>query len=154
MKMSGKRRGGFTLIEVLLVIGLLALLGTVAVVGYTKIQAGSNIKAANLQVQDTARAVKLYYTTMNKYPETDPGLAALVNAPEDEKELQKWKSAGPFIEDGRLPVDPWNNQLKYEKVEASLGGASGPEFHVWSMGPDGQDGTEDDIRSWQEASGQ
>lgn len=145
----GKRRGGFTLIEVMLVIGILVMLGTVAVIGYTQIRKGANINTAQAMVNETAHAVELYYNAMSNYP-ADDGLAALYTVPSDEAEKTKWvNGGGPFLKNSETPNDPWGNALQYEKVEGAEVGGVG--FHVWSNGPDGQSGTDDDIRSWKVA---
>ncbi len=154
MKATGKTvRAGFTLIEVLMVLVLLVLLGTLSVVGYTKIQAGANIKAAQTLVDQTAHAVNIYHTLMLRYPDSEEGLTALIVRPDDEKLAEKWDSGGPFLKDGKIPDDPWGNPIRYEQVAESSGTITGPQFHVWSTGPNGQDGDDDDIRSWSEESG-
>ena len=143
---SRSRRSAFTLIELMLVLGILVLLGGVAVVGYTKIKASSDNKAAQAMVNDTRSAIDLYQTTMNRLPEGDTGLSALITPPDDEKDKANW--AGPYFKDAKIPVDPWGTELKYEKLGDDTG--TGPAYHVWSCGPDLQDGTDDDLRSWTE----
>jgi general secretion pathway protein G len=154
MRNSGSmRRRGFTLIEVLLVLVILMILGGVAVVVYPRIQAGAEKNAAKVMVDNTAQGVELYRTAVGKYPTTEEGLNALINAPEDAKLAEKWRNGGgPWLKDGVIPNDPWNNPLKYELLQTSEGSSgtpapSGPAFRVWSTGPDGTDGTEDDISS-------
>jgi general secretion pathway protein G len=149
---SRTRRSAFPLFEVLLVLGLIAMLAGVAVVGYTRVQGSANKNAAKALVASTAHAVKLYHMQMNSVPTTEEGLAALFTVPQDEKQAQLWRDGGgPFLEESRVPVDPWQQELKYEKVDAGLGDTAGPEFRVWSVGPDKADQTEDDIKSWNEA---
>lgn len=144
-----KRRAGFTLIEVLLVIGILLVLSTVGVVAYSKIKANSDRDATKALIDQTAQAVELYHTQMGVYPTTEDGLKALIAPPSDEKLAEKWKNYGPFLKDGKIPVDPWMNELKYELEQTSSDTeVTGPAFHVWSTGPDGQDGNDDDIRNW------
>ncbi len=150
--MQVSRQRGFTLIEVILVLTILALLAGLAVVAIPRIQESSNKKAAFVLVKGTCEAVDLYHTQMNRYPASDEGLKALVEAPSDEKLLEKWNnSSQPFLKDGVIPKDPWENELKYELVAGSEGASSGPAYHVWSAGPDMTDNTDDDIRSWTEA---
>lgn len=142
------RRAGFTLIEVLLVIGILVVLGTVSVVAYTRIKAGSDKSLAQTIVNNTANAVKIYQTQMGRFPDNEEGLEALTAVPEDERLAEKWRDGGgPYLEGGSIPEDPWGNTIKYELVESDTE-TSGPPFHVWSPGPNGQDGDEDDIRNW------
>jgi general secretion pathway protein G len=152
MMNSMKRRSGFTLIEVLLVVALLAVLATTAVLVYGRVQEGFNQDAAKQMVTETARAVDLYKVNMNTLPTTEEGLAALCQPPEDEAAKAKWR--GPYLKDGKIPVDPWGQELKYERPEAGLGEATGPAYKVWSTGPDKTDQTDDDIKSWNDATEQ
>jgi general secretion pathway protein G len=147
MKRSYGRWAAFTLIEVLLVIGILLVLGTVSVVAYTQVKASADKNTARLLVNSTVNAVKQYQVAMGKFPDSEQGLKALTTKPEDPKEAEKWRL---FLEDGKIPVDSWGNELKYEYVGPNTSNAGAPEFHVWSLGPDGRDGSEDDIRSWTE----
>lgn len=146
MKRSHARRAAFTLIEVLLVIAILVVLGTVSVVAYNGIRERAMKDAAKAQVDQTAQAVKLYQTALNKVPETDEGLNALIEKPDDETEAEKWGK--PFLENGKIPIDPWGTELKYERLDSSDG--TGPEFRIYSYGPDRQEGTDDDISSYKE----
>ena len=147
------RRRAFTLFELMLVIGILLLLGGVSVVAYTRVKAGADKKTTKLMVDGTVEAVNLYHLAVNKYPTDDVGLGALITAPDDEKEAEKWREGGgPFLKDGVIPVDPWGNELKYSLLQ-STGTQTGPPFKVFSYGPDGQEGTDDDISSYQEKTG-
>lgn len=153
MKRSQVKRMGFTLIEVLLVIAILVVLGTVSVVAYTRIKQGADKKAAKLMIDQTVDAVNLYQLAVNKFPDTDQGLQALIDPPEEEKEREKWTDGGgPFLRDARIPLDPWGNELKYERLDQT-GTASGPPFRIISYGPDGQEGGDDDISSYTDESG-
>lgn len=148
MKRSYVRRAGFTLIELLIVIAILVGLSALGVVAYTKIKAGADVDSTKVLVKNTAHAVQIFYTNMNRYPTSDAGLKELIDPPAEEKDKEKWK--GPYLEDGRIPVDPWGNELKYQLIEDTSGTGTGTTYHVWSLGPDGQDGTNDDIKSWSE----
>jgi len=136
------RRKAFTLIEVLLVVAILILLMGVAVVGYDKIREGAREDTTKALVNQTAGAVRLFDVNMNRYPTDDEGLQALISKPDEENEAAKWR--GPYLVKGTIPVDAWGNELKYERLESS-GDEVGPPFRVFSYGPDGQEGTEDDI---------
>ena len=142
-----RHAAGFTLIEVLLVIGILLVLGTVSVVGYSRIQDGANKRTTRLMIDNTAQAIDLYRSAMNTLPDAEAGLEALIQLPDDEALAERWRDGGgPFLKDGVIPKDPWGNELKYERMDADAGAVStGPGFRVYSYGPDGQEGTEDDI---------
>lgn len=155
MNKFSKRRlssEGFTLIEVLLVIGLLVLLAGVGVVAFGKIKQGADVDATMVKVKNTLSAVKIFQAQMSRYPSKEKMLTELIQPPDDENEKANWH--GPYVEDGKIPVDPWGNELKYDLVDDSsssgTGGAATQVPHVWSMGPDKTDGTDDDIKSWTE----
>lgn len=143
--MNRKSRKGFTLIEVMLVAAILVLLAAGGVVAYTRYQATAKRDMATTRVSEVTNAIKMYQVKMDRLPTTEEGLKALLEAPADEKLAEKWKNAGgPFIE--KMPTDPWDNELKYELLQTdSSTTVTGPAFRVWSMGPDGVDGTADDI---------
>ncbi len=141
---SRRHNPGFTLIEVLLVIGILVVLGTVSVVVYSRVREGANKDMTKTMVDSTSQAVELFYTQVNRYPGED-GLKELMEKPDDEKEAKKW--GGPYIE--QIPVDPWGEELKYEKIEVTED-STGKPYHIWSTGPDKEDGTDDDIKSWKD----
>jgi len=138
------RRKAFTLIEVVLVILILAMLAGASIVGYTKIKERADRDLAVSLVGQAADAVDMFRLHLNRYPTDEEGLQALVQKPDDEKEAEKW--SGPYLKNGVIPVDPWNNELKYQLLTSS-GDEIGPPFRVFSYGPDGQEGTEDDISS-------
>jgi general secretion pathway protein G len=140
------RRAGFTLIEVLLVIGILVAMGTVGVVVYSKIKASADKDQTRILVDQTKHAVELYQMQMSALPTAEEGLGALITAPDDETMAERWAEKGPFLVDGRIPVDRWGMELKY-MVPADT--TSGAEFYVYSCGPNKADdnGGEDDIIS-------
>jgi general secretion pathway protein G len=101
---------------------------------------------ADIMVKSTADAVNLYRMDVGTVPDTSAGLQALITKPDNEKEADKWN--GPYLKDGKIPLDPWNNELKYEKLD----GETGPGFKIFSYGPDGREGSDDDISSYKEGS--
>jgi general secretion pathway protein G len=139
------RRKGFTLIELIIVVSVLAFLATISVVGYTQVRKGLNRDATEALIRQTESAVKFFHANMNRYPTTEEGLQALIDEPQDEDEAEKWN--GPYLEKRKIPVDPWGHELEYELVEDE--DAAEP-FHIWSVGPDGEDGSDDDVRPWTE----
>lgn len=134
-----RSRGGFTLMEVLLVLAILIILGATVTLGYRQIQGNAKKDAARNQVNMLEAAVNAYALSVGTVPTTQQGLAALIEAPSDLKNPAKWQ--GPYLAKA-LPNDPWDNQYQYEAMQ-------GEQFRIWSMGPDGASGSEDDIANIQ-----
>ncbi len=143
------RRGGFTLLEVLLVVGILALLAALVAPNLMRMGDTAKIDLATSQVKrggTIGNALKSFRFHVGVYPETDEGLAALYEIPDSlDEEDGKWK--GPYLEgDPEDLKDPWGNEFNYRFP----GEINEEEFEIWSNGPNGKDddGDEDDIISW------
>jgi general secretion pathway protein G len=135
---SSRARGGFTLMEVLLVLVILVVLASMAVGVFSGTQAQAEKRAAAGQVGILKDQVTMYKFDTKQYPEN---LQALVSKPSDSKLANRW--AGPYID--KVPKDPWDNDYRF----AEPGQHNSDSFDVWSVGPDGQDGTDDDIGNWE-----
>jgi general secretion pathway protein G len=134
---------GFTLMEVLLVLVILVVLGSIVVPMVTGIGESANIKAATVQVDSLERVIDMYKFETKQLPGT---LEDLATEPSDPKIAKNW--SGPYIKGNKELIDPWDNPYKYEaKGKKNSGG-----YDVWSSGPDGQDGTADDIGNWKSES--
>jgi general secretion pathway protein G len=131
-------RAGFTLIEVLLVLIILVIIGSLAVNVFTGTQDRASINAAKSNVAPVRTAIDLYKLDLNKYPTK---LADLWEKPSDATQAEKWN--GPYLE--KLKPDPWGNEYQY----AAQGKKNTNKYDFWSNGPDGQSGTEDDIGNWE-----
>ena len=118
-------RQGFTLIEILVVVAIIGMLGAVAVPAYMNYLADARISTTRALINNVDVAVKSYNMKHGKYPES---LDALTQEQADGSE--------PLLEGE--PVDPWGNELKYERQ-------SKKRPIITSAGPDGEFGTEDDI---------
>jgi len=140
-KHSNARRSGFSLIEILFVIGLIALLLTLVVGNIGGIFGGQQEKVADIFVKQTVKlGVVPYKLDMGNYPTTEQGLQALIKAPAGKE--GKWK--GPYLEE--LPMDPWDNPYQYRfPGTKNINGAKG--YDVWSLGADGVESA-DDIGNW------
>ena len=134
-----RRRAGFTLMEILLVLAILVVLGSLVTFGYVTIQRNAMMDSAKTQIRMFEQAVDMYRLDVGKYPSGDQGLQALRLQPPDAP-VNKWR--GPYIQ-VEIPTDPWGNPYQYQEITDSL---NQPSFEVISNGPDGANGTPDDIR--------
>ena len=152
MRHVGTRRTqGFTLLEIMLVLGIVAFLAAGGIVAVTKIQKSAQIKQSVIVVEQSKSAVRNYYRVVRAWPESDEGVSALVTVPDDEAQAELWKTEGPFLEGG-VPKDAWNRELVYRLEDADEADTTGVYFRVYSQGPNGDDdnGTGDDIPAWAE----
>jgi general secretion pathway protein G len=131
-------RQGFTLMEVLLVLMILVVLASIAVGIFGGTQEQALKDAAKGQLGVFKSAVSVYQLHTRRLPSD---LKDLVDKPGDSKLAERWH--GPYLD--RSPVDPWDNPYKI----ASPGKHNSNSYDVWSTGPDGQDGTADDIGNWE-----
>ena len=136
------QRRGFTLMEVLLVLVILVILGSLAVGIFQGTREGANIDAATAQISLIESAIDLYQLHMNAYPSS---LQDLVQSPADAANPNKWR--GPYLK-RNITLDPWGNE--YQLV--APGQHNQNTYDFWSYGPDGADGTEDDIGNWESSS--
>ncbi len=121
-------RAGFTLIEILVAVAIIGILGTVATMSITANLEKAKGTAAKEAVGNIKAAVVNYNLQTKKWPSD---LTALITADGDEE---------PVLEGGEGALDdPWGNEYKMER--------SGKKIAVISAGPDGEFGTDDDVRS-------
>ena len=131
-------RRAFTLMEVLLVLIILVVIGSIVAPSIFGAKESADLNAAKAQISPLKSAIRMYYLNMSKYPTS---LNDLMEKPSDAAEAEKWGK--PYLDD-KLPPDPWNNEYQY----AAPGKHNTDSFDVWSNGPDGQNGTDDDIGNW------
>ncbi len=136
------RHRGFTLMEVLLVMVILVILGSMAVGFFMGTRERANIDAASIQIGMIETSVDLYQLHMNAYPSS---LDDLMRAPTDAANPNKW--GGPYLRKA-MPLDPWGKAYQF----AAPGKNNQSTYDFWSRGPDGADGTEDDIGNWESSS--
>jgi len=145
---SHRSRAGLTLLELMIVLIILVMLFAIAGPRLLGSQKKADIKAATVQMGNFESALKMYYADMKSYPSTEEGLNALISAPSDETKARKWDSEG-YLDDERIPVDPWGNAYIYEYLGAVDGARDAPRIRC--AGPDGQANTDDDIINWRES---
>ncbi len=134
------RRRGFTLMEVLLVMAILVILGSMVgfyVIGMKK---GADEDATRLQIGMFEQQMDAYRLHVGSYPTSNQGLQALRTQPADLSNPNRWR--GPYANKD-IPNDPWGNPYQYELV-------NNDQFHMWSWGADGINGSDDDISNMQQ----
>lgn len=130
---------GYTLIEVLVVIGILALLAAVATPQVLRYLGHARTEAARIQIQSISTALELYLLDNGNYPSQQAGLPALVSRP---GEAPRWR--GPYLKGRDGLSDPWGRAYQYR-----IPGRSGP-FEVFTLGRDnaaGGQGEDQDLVS-------
>lgn len=141
------RRGrrAFTLLEVLMVVAIIGLLAAVLVPQLYGTQRRARIDVTKLLIEKINQNVERYNLHMGHYPrEEDGGLKALIEKPSDSQEALKW--GGPYLEAKDLK-DVWGNDIQYTYP----GRVNEERFDLLSAGPDGSEGTEDDITNYEKA---
>lgn len=121
-------KSGFTLVELLVVVAILGILGTIAIQNVTEHLKTANQTAAQASVKSISEAVTSYYIKNKKLP---TNLNQLIEGTDDNP---------PILEGGEgALIDPWDNEYKFE--------VHGKRFVIISAGADGEFGNEDDVRS-------
>ena len=137
---SGRR--GFTLLEILLVVGLLALLAAFVVPALTAQSDRAKVNLAKAAIGPNgplSQSINLFRVNTGVYPEE---LKYLLEKPSDDETAKKW--TGPYIENESGLKDPWDHEFQYN----AHGQHNEGKYDLWSWGPDGKDGTDDDIVNW------
>jgi general secretion pathway protein G len=126
---SAAYQAGFTLVEMLVVLTIIALiLGLVGprVLNYLS---ESRVKTAKLQIESFGSALDLFYLDTGRYPTTSEGLNALVQRPTG---TEVWN--GPYVKGGKVPSDPWGHAYQYRSPVESA------PYEIVSSGSDGHEG--------------
>ena len=135
----GTLRAGFTLIELLLVLVILGILAAIVIPKFSGRTEQARTTAAVSQISTFGTALDAFEVDNGFYPKGKNGLNDLFERPSN---AQNWR--GPYMQKG-IPDDPWGHPYVYENP-----GKHNPSgYDVYSMGPDGRAGTEDDITNWQ-----
>jgi general secretion pathway protein G len=127
------RQSGFTLIEIMVVVVILAVLGALVVPKILENVDKARVTRAQSDIRAIQTALDLYRLDNFKYPTTEQGLQALVKQPADPT-ITNYRSGGYLPS---LPKDPWNNVYQYASP-----GADGREFDIITYGRDGKPGGE------------
>jgi general secretion pathway protein G len=124
-----RKAGGFTLLELLVVIVIIGLLAAYVGPKYFAQLGKSEVTIAKAQIEAFEKSLDTYRLDVGRYPTTDEGLAALLAAPATAG--AKWN--GPYLKKA-VPADPWGHPYQYRSP-----GTKG-EFEIVSLGRDGQPG--------------
>ena len=127
------RQRGFTLIEIMVVVVILAVLGALVVPKILENVDKARVTRAQSDIRAIQTALDLYRLDNFKYPTTEQGLQALVTQPSDPT-ITNYRSGGYLPS---LPKDPWNNVYQYVSP-----GAGGRDYDITSYGRDGKPGGE------------
>jgi len=127
---------GFTLLEMVIVLGIIAVLlgGSIALIG--GIGEGAKLQRVDADFSSIGSALKTYKLNAGNYPTTQQGIKALVEKPTGTPVPRRWTKIAD-----KVPLDPWMQEYGYK-----FPGSKDPsEFEIFSKGKDGQQGTADDI---------
>ncbi len=140
---SRRRRGGFTLLELLIVLAILGVIAAMVAPSLLGTQQKAMIKAAGLNITEIESAAKRYAVEHDGiYPSSQEGLAALVSSTGADGKVVS------YLE--KMPVDPWGQQYFYEYNPEGGGKQKIDKPAIWSSGPNrkNDNGSGDDIKNW------
>ncbi len=128
-----KNQKGFTLIEIMVVLAILA--GLIAMVAPNIIgEAGAaRVKTAKAEMANISLALDMYKLDNFTYPSTSQGIEALASKPSGSPEPKNYKSGGYMK---KMPMDPWGNAYLYFSKKSN--------YEIVSLGADGEEGGEED----------
>jgi len=132
-KIERHRQGGFTLLEIMVVLVILGLLVAMVAPNVLQNQDKAMVEKARADVALLEQALDMYKLENFRYPTTDQGLEALVSKPETGPLPKRYRDGG-YIK--RLPQDPWGNPYQYLQPGANKA------FDLFSLGADGEMGGE------------
>jgi len=131
---SKRKQSGFTLIEIMVVIVILAILASFVIQNTAGMTDEARITKAKSDISTLQNALEMYKLNNYDYPTTEQGLRALIEKPADAKNWRRYVK-------GKLPVDSWGNNYQY------LSPGSRGDFDLYSQGKDKQP-SDDDIGNW------
>jgi general secretion pathway protein G len=133
-----KSEKGFSLIELIVVLVILGLLAAVVAPRVWDKLAKGKEQIEKIQLKELEAALQLFAFDMGRYPSSAEGLDALIHNPGN---AEAWK--GPYTQKGTLPKDQWSKPYTYR-----CPGMHNNDYDLFSFGPDGAEGGEDDICNW------
>jgi len=139
---AGQSQGGFTFIEIMVVVAILAMLAALVVPRIMGRTDDAKRTAAKVQIRNIEGALQLCKLDSGVYPSTEQGLKALVEKPTVGVIPKNWKLGGYLP---KVPDDPWGTPYKY------LSPSPKGDYEIMSLGTDGEpggDGKNADITNW------
>lgn len=133
-----RTRSGFTMVELMAMLIIIGLLATLVVTKVSSHIDRARIITTKANLKMLHDAVSQFRLQLGRYPSEDAGLLDLVEAPTD---IENYPEGG-FLETTEVPTDAWGNEFFYQRYPES-----GKQFVIISFGPDGEEGTEDDLYS-------
>ncbi len=134
---------GFTLLELMLTLVILSALAYMVVPRFSGRVRKAKIASARTDVTlNIPAALDLYELDTGTFPTTEQGLAALISPPTSAPVPTGWD--GPYLKRPTVPTDPWGNPYVYRFPSSR----AGVDYELFSLGPDGMEGTDDDIVNW------
>lgn len=131
---------GFTLIEIMLVIGLMVMLFGLVVANMDKIFGDNQQQLVSFKVKESFKMpLTSYRIHLGSYPSTQQGLKALLTRPENDR--GRWK--GPYLDSADAMIDAWGRKLQYRYP----GTKNTSGYDLFSLGEDGTE-SGDDITNW------
>ncbi len=132
---------GFTILELLLVLAILAVLAGIVSTRFVGQSQAAKVKAAHTQLENLNLSLNRFEVDLGRFPSASEGLTALIERPGDDTK-KAW--LGPYLDGNAIPLDQWGHPWNYR-----FPGQHRPDgFDLWSNGPDGREGGDDDIANW------
>lgn len=137
---AGAKEAGYTLMELLVVLAIIALLGAVAVPQLFKHVDRAKLDTTRTQIQNLSATLDVFRLDVGRYPTQEEGLEALLRQP---SRAPGWN--GPYLKQKDAPLDAWRRPIHYKSP-----GDHG-EYDLYSLGADnaeGGEGVNKDISNW------
>ena len=144
-KNKHRKQAGFTLIELMVVVVIIAILAGLVIPRFMGETDKAKQAKAKMQIESLESALKMYKLDNGSYPTTEQGLKGLVETPTVGNLPKNWRQGG-YLEKGKVPKDPWDHEYVY------VSPGSHGDFDLSSLGADGEPGGEEfnkDINNWE-----